>query len=157
MISKSEKLLTDELIKASSWEYCLHLSTLFQSMLLMVSSFTFLMLYQSEYLPDTLPALLIIWAFWKSLNPKILYSTKSLTFECFWLLWKQPSFWVEVPWSVFCWMSIMSVASSEFEMFSFLSDSPSIGHITSLLGQGRHYAFLLNRYSRGFLQQWYIS
>ena len=29
---------------------------------------------------------------------------------------------MEVLWSVFCWMSIMSVASPEFKMFSFLSD-----------------------------------
>ena len=87
MRSKSEKYLTDELIKAYSWEYCFHFFTLFQSMLLMVSSFKFLIIYQSEYLPDTLPALLIIWIFWKSLDPKILYSTESLLFGCFWLLW----------------------------------------------------------------------
>ena len=76
MIPKSENLLTDELIRTSSWEYFFHLSKLFQSMLLMVWSFTFLMLYQSEYSPNTLPVLLIISTFWKSLHPKILYSTK---------------------------------------------------------------------------------
>ena len=62
-ISKSEKLLNDELNKAASWEYfsfVFHLSTLFQPMLLMVSSFTFLIIHQFEYFPHILPALLII-------------------------------------------------------------------------------------------------
>ena len=76
MVPKSQNLLTDELIKTSSWEYFFHLFKLLQSMLLMVSSFTFLMLYQSEYSHNTLPVLLIISTFWKSLDPKILYSTK---------------------------------------------------------------------------------
>ena len=49
-------------------------------MVLMVSSFAFLMLYQSEYLPDTFPALLIIKAL-DPLDPKTLYSTKSLIFK----------------------------------------------------------------------------
>ena len=84
MISKSEKLLNDELKVSSYWEYCFYLPTLFQSMLLMVLSFTFLILHQSEYLPNPLWALLIIWASWKSLDPKDLYSTKSLTFGYFW-------------------------------------------------------------------------
>ena len=38
------------------------------------------MLYQSEYLPDTFPALLIIKAL-DPLDPKTLYSTKSLIFK----------------------------------------------------------------------------
>ena len=44
----------------------------------MASFFKSLVLYQSEYLPDTLPAALTIWVLWKTLDPKMFHSKKSL-------------------------------------------------------------------------------
>ena len=77
----SETSLYDEVARNSSWENCFVWSRVFQSKLIT----EFLILRQSAYLLDVLPALLVICALVTPSDLKILNSTKFLILGYFWL------------------------------------------------------------------------